>query len=107
MVKICCNMYKHVIELPCPSRYKIKKQTLKEKWATLTEEERIPFEKMKSDHMAKQSLMKESITDALSKQKGGNCVRSYASIAKVLPKATFSNPIHCFALIPPLPHVHK
>jgi hypothetical protein len=33
--------------------------------------------------MAKQALMKDDITDALSKQKGGNCVRSYASIAKV------------------------
>jgi hypothetical protein len=33
--------------------------------------------------MAKQSLMKESITDALRKDKGGNCLRSFASLAKV------------------------
>jgi hypothetical protein len=47
------------------------------------EDERVPFEKMQRDHLAKQSFMKESITDALSKQKGGNCVQSYARIAKV------------------------
>jgi hypothetical protein len=43
----------------------------------------MPFEKKQRDHLAKQSLMKESITDALQKTKGGNCVRSYASLAKV------------------------
>jgi hypothetical protein len=36
-----------------------------------------------------QSLMKECITDALQKEKGGNCVRSYASLAKVNPKLSF------------------
>jgi hypothetical protein len=46
-------------------------------------EEKIPFQKKQRDHMAKQSLMKESIADALQKDKGGNCVRSYASLAKV------------------------
>ncbi len=65
------------------ARLKLKKQNLKEKWSTLTEEEKRPFEKMQRDHMTKQALMKDAITDALSKQKGGNCVRSYASIAKV------------------------
>jgi hypothetical protein len=48
------------------------------------DEEKIPYDKMQRDHMAKQAHMKDAITDALSKQKGGNCVRSYASIAKVL-----------------------
>jgi hypothetical protein len=33
--------------------------------------------------MAKQGLMQEATTDALQKEKGGNCVRSYASLAKV------------------------
>jgi hypothetical protein len=56
---------------------------LKEKWNTLTAEEKEPFEKMKRDHLAKQGLMQECITDALQKEKGGNCVRSYASLAKV------------------------
>jgi hypothetical protein len=44
----------------------------------------LPFEKKQRDHLAKQCLMKESITDALQKAKGGNCVRSYASLAKVV-----------------------
>jgi hypothetical protein len=35
--------------------------------------------------MAKQSLMKDAITDALRKDKGGNCLRSFASLAKVKP----------------------
>jgi hypothetical protein len=61
-----------------------KKKALKEKWSTLTPDEKMPFEKLKRDHLAKQSLMKESITDALKKEKGGNCVRSYASLAKVI-----------------------
>ena len=38
---------------------------------------------MKRDHLAKQELMKDCIVDALQKDKGGNCVRSYASLAKV------------------------
>jgi len=33
--------------------------------------------------MAKQSLMKDAITDALRKDKGGNCLRSFAALAKV------------------------
>ncbi len=32
--------------------------------------------------MAKQSIMKEAVTQALQKDKGGNCSRSYASVAK-------------------------
>ena len=52
-------------------------------------EEKIPFEKKHRDHVTKQSLMKECITDALKKEKGGNCVRSYASLAKVKPKSFF------------------
>jgi hypothetical protein len=43
----------------------------------------MPFEKKQRDYLAKQSLMKESITDALQKAKGGNCLQSYASLAKV------------------------
>jgi hypothetical protein len=56
---------------------------LKEKWITLTEEGKIPYEKKTRDHMVKQDLMRECITDALRKEKGGNCSRSYASLAKV------------------------
>jgi hypothetical protein len=56
---------------------------LKEKWNSLTEEEKIPVEKKKQDHMAKQSIMRECVVDALRKAKGGNCSRFYASLAKV------------------------
>ena len=56
---------------------------LKEKWITLTEEEKIPYEKKMREHMVKQDLMRECITDALRKEEGGNCSRSYASLAKV------------------------
>ncbi len=63
--------------------FQAKRVALKAKWDTLTAEEKIPFEKQQRDHLAKQNIMKESITDALQKEKGGNCVRSYASLAKV------------------------
>jgi hypothetical protein len=56
---------------------------LKKKWKTLTVEEKIPFERKRREHMAKQELMKESVSDALIARKGGNSVRSYASLAKV------------------------
>ena len=56
---------------------------MKEKWKTLGKDEKIPYEKKRRDHMAKQELMKECVSDALIKQKGGNCIRSYASLAKV------------------------
>ncbi len=79
-----CNILLRSFTISCITCLKLKKQNLKDKWATLTEEEKIPFEKMQRDHMAQQAHMKDAITDALSKQKGGNCVRSYASIAKVL-----------------------
>jgi hypothetical protein len=45
---------------------------------------KVPYEKKARDHLAKQGLMKERITDALKKQQGGNCSRSYASLAKVI-----------------------
>jgi hypothetical protein len=61
----------------------VKRNALKEKWTSLTDEEKIPYQKKQRDHMAKQSLMQECITDPLQKQKGGNYVRSYASLAKV------------------------
>lgn len=34
--------------------------------------------------MAKHSVIEEAITDALSKEKGGNCSRSFASVTKVM-----------------------
>jgi hypothetical protein len=55
----------------------------KEKWNTLSAEDKEPFEKKKRDHLARQGVMKECIADAIQKEKGGNCVRSYASLAKV------------------------
>ena len=62
---------------------KAKRETLKEKWKTLGADEKLPFERKRREHMAKQHLMKECISEALMKQKGGNCSRSYASLAKV------------------------
>jgi hypothetical protein len=56
---------------------------LKDKFLTLTTEEKIPYEKKVRDHMQKQDLMRECVTDALRKSQGGNCSRSYASLAKV------------------------
>jgi hypothetical protein len=53
------------------------------KWEELTDEEKIPFEKQSRDHLAKQDIMQECITDALRKEQGGNCSRSFQSIAKV------------------------
>ena len=67
---------------------------LKEKWKTLGEVERQPFERKRREHMAKQELMQECITDALAKQKGGNCSRSYANLAKV--RSAISCNVHLF-----------
>jgi hypothetical protein len=61
----------------------MQRDALKMEWLSLTGDEKVPFEKQARDHVAKQALMKECITDALRKQKGGNCSRSYASLAKV------------------------
>jgi hypothetical protein len=61
----------------------VKRNQLKEQWLTLGEEEKEPYEKKTRDALAKQELMKECITDALRKEQGGNCSRSYASLAKV------------------------
>ncbi len=47
---------------------------LKEKWSTLSAEDKEPFERKKRDHLARQGVMQECITDALQKEKGGNCV---------------------------------
>jgi hypothetical protein len=44
--------------------------------------DRVPYEKKARDHLAKQSVMKEAVVSALQKDKGGNCSRSYASVAK-------------------------
>ncbi len=63
---------------------------MKEKWLTLAEEAKVPYEKKARDHLAKQGLMTECITDALKKQKGGSCSRPYASLAKVIYEATLS-----------------
>jgi hypothetical protein len=41
-----------------------------------------PMKEKKRDHMAKQDFMKECISDALQKHEGGNCMRSFTSLAK-------------------------
>ena len=53
------------------------------KWENLPDEDKIPFNKKARDHVAKQEIMQECITDALKKSKGGNCSRSFQSIATV------------------------
>jgi hypothetical protein len=55
------------------------RQKLKKKWLTLSDEEKMPFQKKARDHIGKQQYMKECITDALRKDQGGNCSRSYNS----------------------------
>ncbi len=62
---------------------KAQREKLNDKWKTLGEDEKLSFERKRREHMAKQHLMKEYISEALMKQKGGNCSRSYASLAKV------------------------
>jgi hypothetical protein len=53
-----------------------------QKWEDLSPVDRVPYEKKARDHLAKQSVMKEAVVNALQKDKGGNCSRSYASVAK-------------------------
>jgi hypothetical protein len=60
-----------------------KKLEFKEKWTTLSDKDKEPYEKKKRDHLTRQGVMQECITDVLQKAMGGNCVRSYASLAKV------------------------
>jgi hypothetical protein len=60
--------------------------TFKVKWDNLSDEDKIPFNKKARDHVAKQEIMQECITDALKKSNGGNCSRSFQSIAKVSKK---------------------
>ena len=73
---------------------------LREQWTSLSDEQKLPFEKKARDHIAKQALMTECITDALRKEKGGNCQRSFASIAKVtmcvlrIAISSFTKPLH-------------
>jgi hypothetical protein len=75
---------KHPAKKNDGSAKKLQRESFKLRWFNLTEEERIPYEKQARDYLAKQELMKECInTDALRKQQGGNCSRSYASLAKV------------------------
>ncbi len=57
--------------------------TFKVKWDNLSDEDKIPFDKKARGHVAKQEIMQECITDALQKEQGGNCSRSFQSIAKV------------------------
>ena len=47
----------------------------------LPDDQKVPFEKLARDHQVKQALMVECIADALQKKQGGNCLRSYRSIA--------------------------
>jgi hypothetical protein len=77
---------------------------LKEKWKTLGEVERQPFERKRREHMAKQELMQECISDALTKEKGRNCSRSYANLAKV--RSAISYNVQLFYVTLPLMQCH-
>ncbi len=47
-----------------------KKLEFKEKWSTLSDKDKEPYEKKKCDHLARQGVMQECITDALQKNNG-------------------------------------
>ncbi len=65
-----------------PEAKKKQKQFYRQKWEGVAVLEREPYEKQSRDHLAKQNVMKEAVTHALQKEKGGNYSRSYASLAK-------------------------
>ena len=65
------------------TQMKLQREALKKKWQTLSEDEKIPYEKKTREHMMKHDIMRECVTDSLRKESGGNCSRSYASLAKV------------------------
>ena len=53
---------------------------LKTKWETLSTEERVPYDKQARDHLARQGVISESVADAMRKDKGGSCSRSFLSV---------------------------
>ncbi len=53
----------------------------KEEWKVMTAEEKEPFEKIARDKNVRQALMAERVTEALQEKKGGNCLRSFRSLA--------------------------
>ena len=46
------------------------KKVYQERWENVTAANREPYEKKARDHVAKQSVMKEAVIDALQKEKG-------------------------------------
>ncbi len=52
-------------------------QAFKAPWNVLPADEKVSFEKKARDHVAKQDIMQECISDALRKEHGGNCSRSF------------------------------
>ena len=72
-----------ILTISSPTQ-KSQREQLKSKWLTLGDEDKEPYEKKTRDHLEIQGLMKECIVDALRKAKGGNCSRSYSSLAKVI-----------------------
>jgi hypothetical protein len=62
--------------------YQMQKAYFQQKREDVSPADRVPYEKKARDHLAKQSVMKEAVVSALQKDKGGNCSRSYASVAK-------------------------
>jgi hypothetical protein len=58
------------------------KAVLKKEFNALSNDAKVPFEKMARDHHARQPMIKECIVDALQKKKGGNCLRSYRSLER-------------------------
>jgi hypothetical protein len=58
------------------------KAYFQQKWEDVSPTDRVPYEKKARDQLAKQSVMKEAVVAALQKDKGGNCSRSYAGVAK-------------------------
>jgi hypothetical protein len=53
----------------------------KEDWNALSVDEKEPFEKIARDKHVRQALMVQCVTEALQKKTGGNCLRSFRSLA--------------------------
>jgi hypothetical protein len=66
----------------CSLSLQKQKAVYQQRWENVSKDERVAYEKKARDHLAKQSVMKEAVIDALQKEKGGNYQRSYASVAK-------------------------
>ena len=71
------NHNENHIQTPCLQKHRL---ILKTKWEKLSTEERVPYDKQARDHLARQGVISESVADAMRKDKGGSCSRSFLSV---------------------------